>query len=302
LLHIWKTIDMVSSIFSQYMLPAVIALIMYTLGLSLSFKDFKKTFTFPRALIIGLCCQMLLLPFIAFILAYLSDLPPVVKVGIVLIAACPGGATSNLITYLLKGDVALSISLTSINSILILFSIPGITYLALITFLDQSTLISMPFLKTVLKILFMILLPTFLGLLTQMKFPKKAKQLEKRLKYVTTILLAVVFTFTIIGNKTNHNISFDLYWSTAPFALVLNLAGMLSGLVIGLIASFSRKRIITLVVEVGIQNSALAITIASSQVFLGNAKMAIPAVIYGLFTFFNAAIFGYIIKKSVKQK
>ncbi|MCB2196734.1 MAG: bile acid:sodium symporter family protein [Bacteroidetes bacterium] len=292
---------MESTFFSQYMLPAVIALIMYNLGLSLSFKDFKRTFKLPKALLIGLCCQMILLPAIAFALAYFSNLPPVVKVGIVLIAACPGGATSNLITYLLKGDVALSISLTSINSILILLSIPGITYLALNAFLDQSAIISMPFLKTVFKILFMILLPTFLGLLTQMKYPEKSKKLEKYLKYITTGLLAIVFTFTIVGNKTNHNISFNMYWETAPYALALNLLGMLSGYLIGFFAGFSKQKVITLVVEIGIQNSALAITIASSQVFLGNPKMAIPAVIYGLFTFFNAATFGYIVKKKFKK-
>jgi len=287
--------------FSQYMLPAVIALIMYNLGLSLRFKDFKQTFHFPKALIIGLCCQMLWLPAIAFALSYFSGLQPEIKVGIVLIAACPGGATSNLITYLLKGDVALSISLTSINSLLILFSIPGITYLALAAFLDQSTMISLPFLKTVLKILFMILLPTFLGLITRHKIPDLSKRIEKFMKYATTILLAIVFVFTIIGNNSRSDVSMDIYWATVPFALALNLAGMFSGYVIGKASGFSKKRIITLVIEIGIQNSALAITIASSQMFLGNSKMAIPAVIYGLFTFFNAAIFGFLIKKFMKK-
>ena len=146
----------------------------------------------------------------------------------------------------------------------------------------------------------MILLPTFLGLVTQMKFPKKAQKLEKYLKYITTILLAIVFTLTIVGNKTNYDISFKMYWETAPFALGLNIAGMFSGFIVGYIAGFSKRRIITMVVEIGIQNSALAITIASSQVFLGNPKIAIPAVIYGLFTFFNATLFGYLIKRKMK--
>lgn len=286
--------------FSQYMLPVVIGLIMYNLGLSLSFKDFKKTFHFPKALIIGLCCQMLWLPAVAFALSYFSDLQPAIKVGIVLIAACPGGATSNLITYLLKGDVALSISLTSINSLLILFSIPGITYLALLAFLDQSTMISLPFLKTVLKILLMILLPTFLGLITRQKIPNLSKRIEKYMKYITTILLAIVFVFTIYGNNSRSDVSLDTYLKIAPYALALNVVGMISGYLIGKVAGFSKKRIITLVIEIGIQNSALAITIASSQMFLGNSKMAIPAVIYGLFTFFNAVLFGYLIKKFMR--
>jgi len=290
-----------STIFSQYMLPVVISLIMYNLGLSLTFKNFKTIFANPKVLIIGLCCQMILLPAIAFIIANLSGLPPEIKVGIVLIAACPGGATSNLITYLLKGDVALSISLTSINSILILFSIPGITFLALTAFLDQQTVVTLPFFKTLLKILLMIILPTFLGLITRLKAPSTAIKMEKYMKYITTALLAIVFTFTFITNKTQHNVSFNTYLYTAPFVLALNLVGMFSGFVIGYLAKFHKKRIITLVIEIGIQNSALAITIASSQVFLGNSKMAIPAVIYGLFTFFNAALFGYIIKKHFKS-
>lgn len=292
---------MENGLFSQYMLPAVIALIMYNLGLSLTFKDFRRTFAIPRALLIGLCCQMIWLPLLAFGLAYLSGLPPEIQVGIVLIAACPGGATSNLITYLLKGDVALSISLTSINSLLILFSIPGIAFLALNAYMDQATMISLPFFKTVLKILFMIIFPTFLGIFTRRWYPKIAGSVEKFMKYATTALLAIVFLFTIFNNKTNNDVSIDMYMQVAPFALGLNLLGMFSGFFTGKFAGFSKERIITLVIEIGIQNSALAIIIASSQMFLGNGRMAIPAVIYGLFTFFNATLFGYIIKKWIKQ-
>jgi BASS family bile acid:Na+ symporter len=289
-----------TAIFSKYLLPVVIGLIMFNLGLSLTLKDFKRTFTLPRALIIGLCCQMLLLPIVAFGLAYISNLPPAIKVGIVIIAACPGGATSNLITYLLKGDVALSISLTAINSILILFSIPGIVYLALNAFLDKETIISLPFIQTVLKILFMILLPTFLGLITRMKLPRLAKSMERYMKYFTTLLLVIVFAFTISDNNSRTNNSMHMYISTMPYALGLNLIGMFSGYFFGRIFSFVKKKQITLAIEVGIQNSALAITIASSQVFLGNAQMAVPAVIYGMFTFFNATIFGFVIKKWLK--
>lgn len=286
-----------SLIFSKYLLPIVIGLIMFNLGLSLTIKDFKRTFILPKALIIGLCCQMILLPLFAFGLAYISDLPPSIKVGIIIIAACPGGATSNLITYLLKGDVALSIALTAINSILILFSIPGITYLGLHVFLEKETMISLPFFQTILKILLMILLPTFLGLLTRIYIPHLAMKVEKYMKYITTILLAIVFVFTIFDNNSKTSDSLQMYLSTAPYALGLNLAGMLSGYFIGRVSGFTKRKQVTLSIEVGIQNSALAITIASSQVFLGNPKMAVPAVIYGMFTFFNAAFFGYAIKK-----
>jgi BASS family bile acid:Na+ symporter len=287
---------------STYLLPLVIALIMYNLGLSLTPEDFKRTFRFPKAMIIGLICQMLLLPVIAYILAVISNLPPAIKVGLILIAACPGGATSNLITYLLKGDVALSISLTSINSILILFSIPVISYLALELFMGQHTRVSMPLMNTVLKIFLMILLPTSLGLVTRLKVPGFAQRLEKILKYLTTLLLGVVYLFTFIGNNESSEITTRQLIQTAPYALILNFVGMSSGYLAGYLARFNKKRIITLVIEIGIQNSALAITIASSQAFLGNKQMALPALVYGMFTFFNAVLFGFIIRKWIPSR
>ena len=285
------------NIFSKYLLPLVLGMIMFNLGLTLTFNDFRRIFKSPKALTIGLVCQMILLPLIAFLLAWISGLPPAIKIGLVIIAACPGGATSNLITYLLKGDVALSISLTAINSILILFSIPGITYLALEVFHDDSTMISLPVIPTILKILLMIIAPTFLGMLVRRAITSLAVKLEKYLKYLTTVLLAIVFIFTVFDNNSDTRNSLNLYLSTAPYAFALNMLGMLSGYLAGRFAGFKKGVQISLVIEVGIQNSALAIAIASSQVFLGNPRMAIPGVIYGLFTFFNAVIFGYIIKR-----
>lgn len=287
---------MESSIVSTFFLPVVIGLIMFNLGLSLTFRDFKRIFIHPRALIIGLCCQMLLLPLIAFLLAYFSNLAPPIKVGLVLIAACPGGATSNLITYLLKGEVALSISLTSINSLLILFSIPGITYLALQAFLDKDTIVALPLYQTILKILLMIILPTFGGLLMKKYVSRTAEFLERYLKYITTALLALVFIIAILYN-TGDQRPFEAYLRIIPYAFALNVAGMFSGLLAGYLARFDKSKIITLTVEIGIQNSALAITIATSSLFLDSPEMALPAVVYGMFTFFNAAILGLVIKK-----
>ena len=293
---------MSAAIASKYLLPFVIGLIMLNLGLSLRIRDFKKTFVFPRAIFIGLSVQMLVLPLVAFGLASLSNLPPLFKVGIVLISACPGGATSNLISYWLKGDVALSITLTTINSILILFTIPGITFLALNIFTNDETYLSLPFLPTVIKIILMILFPAFLGLLFRYRSPRKARNIEKYLKYISTFLLAIVYIFTISHNKSDANIALNRYLKTFPFVLALNLIGMLSGLLSGYFTKLKTNQIITLIIEIGIQNSALAITIASSQVFLGNSVIAVPAIVYGLFTFFNALLFGFVGKKWLIKK
>lgn len=288
---------MEASLFSQYILPVTLGLIMINLGLSLQFKDFKLIFSFPKALITGLLCQMILLPGIAFTIAALSSLPDPIKIGIVLISICPGGATSNLITYLLKGNVALSISLTSINSILILFTIPGFIYLATKLFMNQEEIVYMPFLPTILKIFLMVLLPTLVGILLRRRFPDKAKRVEKYMKYITTLLLAVVFLFVIFTSHNETENGFKLYLRIAPLVFLLNVLGMVSGYYAGRFQRFNKAKLITLSVEVGIQNSALAITIASSPVFLNNTVMAIPALIYGMFTFFNAVLFGYIIRR-----
>lgn len=285
------------SLLSQYILPVTLGLIMINLGLSLRLRDFSVIFSDPKALIAGLACQLILLPSLAFLIAAISGLPDPIKIGIVIIAVCPGGATSNLITYLLKGDVALSISLTSINSVLILVTIPAYTMLAARVFIGEDALIYLPFIPTVLKIFSMILLPTAIGILIRWKVPKQAKIVEKHMKYITTILLAIVFIFVIIysGNKTGY--SFGLYLKIAPLVFILNVAGMVSGYYTGRFLRFGKPRLITLSVEVGIQNSALAITIATSPVFLNDPRIAIPAVIYGMLTFFNAVIFGYIIHR-----
>ncbi|MBS0011345.1 MAG: bile acid:sodium symporter family protein [Bacteroidales bacterium] len=295
---------MEASLFSQFILPVTLGLIMINLGLSLHFEDFGLIFSEPKALIAGLLCQMVLLPGIAFAIAAVSGLPAPIKIGIVLISVCPGGATSNLITYLLKGNVALSISLTSINSLLILFTIPGFVLLATKLFMQEEAIVYLPLLPTILKIFLMILLPTLVGILIRFRFPRHAATAEKYMKYITTLLLAVVFLFVILTSHSESDYPMRLYMRIAPLVLLLNVLGMASGYFCGRWLRFRKPKLITLSIEVGIQNSALAITIASSPVFLDNTTMAVPAVIYGMFTFFNAILFGVIINRwhNVKGK
>lgn len=294
---------MTASLFSTYLLPTVIGIIMLNLGLTLTLQDFKNIAIHPKPLIIGLVCQMILLPLIAFTIASISGLSDELKVGIIIIAACPGGATSNLITYLLKGNVPLSVSLTAVNSVLILFSIPAIVYIALQTFMDKSAMIELPVLDTILKIFYMIIIPTSIGILIRARFKKFAKRTARYMKFITTAMLAIVYLFVILESNNEGAVStLQNYTRVAPFVFALNVVGMLTGYFTARIFSYGKPRQITLSVEVGIQNSALAITIASSEVFLGSHEMAIPALVYGLFTFFNAVLFGLIIKKVFRNR
>jgi len=289
---------MESSFLATYLLPFSIGIIMFNLGLSLTLEDFKHIFLFPRSLIIGLVAQMILLPIIAFSIALLTNFSAEIKLGIILIAACPGGATANLITYHLKGNVALSVSITAINSFLILFTIPWLIYFGTYIFFKEGTIIQLPVWITIRKIFVMVLIPTLFGVGFRYFYTEKARQLEKTMKYIALAFFAVIFIVTIFKDENNR--SLDTYINIAPYVLLLNILAMLAGFFSGYFMRLSKDKLITLSVEVGIQNSALAITIASSPLFLNNTIIALPAVIYGLITFVNAVIFGYLIQRLMK--
>jgi BASS family bile acid:Na+ symporter len=275
---------------------------MFGMGLSLRIRDFQRVLVRPKALLIGLCCQMILLPSLAFLIATLAQLPPEIKVGIIIIAACPGGATSNLITYLLRGNVALSISMTSVNSFLTLFSVPFLIFWGLVFFMGEGVAIHMPVWSTVRNIFIITIIPTSLGVLIRYRWRDIAIRMEKPGRYVLTILYAIIFVVAVLvsSHDSTREVS-NLYWQVAPFTLLLNLLGMITGFAFAKIMGYRPETQITLAVEIGIQNSALAITIASSAMFLHNPVMAIPAIVYGVFTFASAIIFGMMIKRGAEN-
>jgi BASS family bile acid:Na+ symporter len=160
------------------LISAVLASIMFGLGLSLTVDNFKNILLFPRAFFIGLGSQMIALPAIAFVILSFSDLPAAFKVGIMILAACPGGTTSGFVTYLFKGNVALSISLTAINSLLTIFTIPIIVNLALQYYMGQQTEFHLPLLSSIVQIFLITLLPVGLGVLVRRMIPTTASLIE----------------------------------------------------------------------------------------------------------------------------
>ncbi|MEM7037246.1 MAG: bile acid:sodium symporter family protein, partial [Bacteroidota bacterium] len=190
-----------TNFFSTYFLPGTLALIMLGMGMSLTIQDFRNIFSEPKAVITGLICQMILLPLIAIGIAQMSGLSPEMQVGLVLISACPGGAVSNLISYLLKGNVALSVSMTSINSFLTILTIPLIVNVALGIFQGQSTSLSMPFWDTVLQVLLITVIPCVLGIFIRQNWAKFALRTERPLKIAMPILLAVAMSAAIFLEK-----------------------------------------------------------------------------------------------------
>ncbi|HDR67610.1 MAG TPA: bile acid:sodium symporter family protein [Bacteroidaceae bacterium] len=283
------------TLFSDYFLPVTLAIITMGMGLSLTEKDFRNILVQPKAIVTGIFSQIVILPAIAFFVASLTNLDPVFKVGLVIIAACPGGATSNLITYILTGNIALSISMTAVNSLITLITIPFIVSLGLEAFIQQSTEINLPIGDTILKIFFITIVPAFTGTRIRKWKTEFADKLEKPLKIILPLLLLVVYMGVIFIDQGTEQATRKDFLSLIPSTLSLNFAAMLAGWMIARIMNLGKRNRFTIAIEVGLQNSALAIFVSSF--LLKNQSMALVAVVYGSFTFFTTLLFGWIIKK-----
>ena len=282
-------------LFSEYFLPVTLAIITLGMGLSLTDKDFRNIFLQPKAVIIGLCCQMFLLPVIAWLIVRSINIDPLFKVGLMIIAACPGGATSNLITYLLRGNVALSISMTAMNSMITLVTIPLVVHFSLEAFVHEDAAIRLNVGETMIKVFLITILPAFVGTRIRKNYPDFSLMLERPLRVVLPILLLFVYAGVIfIDQGTSAGTRSD-FIRIFPYTLLLNILAMVSGF---LVARVLRLRVInqfTISIEVGLQNSALAIFVAAT--LLNNNDMALVPVVYGSFSFFSTLLFGWSVKK-----
>jgi BASS family bile acid:Na+ symporter len=285
---------MTDNLFSHYLMPIAIAFIMFGIGINLRFVDFKQTFNRPKAVITGLAAQMLLLPIIAFIINIFFDIDPIYKVGFVLIAACPGGTTSNLVTLFLRGRLALSVSLTAFNSFLILFTIPLITNLALYLYEGLEANIEMPVLETIGNMLITVLLPTLIGMLYRHYFPGIVHRTEK----IINISMSLFLLFVFIGIFAFENVGtakLSSYMYLFYPAILLNFVSMFAGYLLALITKIRNRGRFTIAIQVGLQNSALAIYVASK--LLNQPEIAVVAIIYSSFSLFTTAFWAYIMKK-----
>lgn len=283
------------SLFTDYFLPVTLAIITLGMGLSLTDRDFKAIFSQPKAVITGLCSQMILLPLIGYLIARSIHIDPLFKVGLMVIAACPGGATSNLITYLLRGNVALSISMTAINSLITLITIPLVVTISLDAFIHADAEIHLKVGETVLKVFLITLLPAFAGTRIRKRMPLTADKLERPLRIILPLLLLLVFMGVILIDQGTASATLSDFFDIFPYTLLLNATAMGSGLLIARLLKLSVKNQFTISIEVGLQNSALAIFVAAT--LLQSNTMALVPVIYGSFSFFSTLMFGWMVKK-----
>ena len=256
----------------------ILTLLMFDLGLTLRLEDFGKVFRRPWPIIVALFGQLVLLPAIALGLAYLFKLPPVFFIGLVLIACCPGGSSSNVFSRLAGGDVALSVSLTALSSVITLFTIPFIMSWAT-RLVGESVGIVLPVGNLIKQNLVLMLLPVVIGLVIIYVFPKAAEKTDKVLsKLAFPLLLVLITVFYIQHHRTIlENIGLLGLCVTALILVAIGCSSLLSRLV-----KNSKEQRRTVVIEVGMQNAAQAIAIASSPLIFASEEMAIPAILYSL--------------------
>lgn len=269
---------------STLILAVSLLIIMLGMGLSLTLADFKRVFVTPKAILVGLTNQLILLPLVGFILIYLFPLKPEIAIGIIILAACPGGPTSNLITHLAKGDTALSVSLTAVSSFITLLSIPFIINLGLKTVLGQETIIQLNVIQTIMQVFIIVVLPVTIGMLIKAKKSQFAERMERPVRIASGIVFVLVLAGVIIKERANISSYFE---QAGYIALLLNLITMALGLMIARAFKLNFREGISISIESGIQNGTLAITIAT--VLLANTSYAIAAAVYSIIMFLTGA-------------
>lgn len=275
-------------------LPIALGIIMLGLGLSLSIEDFKRVTKYPKAMAIALFCQMILLPLLCFVLVTAFDLNPMLAVGLMLLAASPGGATANLYSHLSNGDVALNITLTAVNSVLTLFTLPLLVNLSLDYFLDSGQYVPMQF-KKVVEVFAIVLIPVTIGMIAKSKAPAFAQRMDKPVKILSAlVLVAIIVSVTIREQQVLLDYSAEL---GLPI-LLFNVLSMAVGYYVPQFFKVEKKQAIAIGMEIGIHNGTLAIYIALNV--LNNSAMSVPPAIYSLLMFFTAAIFGFFVSRNKK--
>ena len=283
---------MQADLLTKVILPISLFCIMFGMGLSLRPLDFKKIVASPKVVAIGICAQMILLPLMAFIIAIALTLPPEIAVGLMIIALAPGGATSNMFTYLSKGDVSLSITLTALVSLIAPFSIPILAALSMNYFIGSSTEFNLPIEKTIVQLLIITVIPVILGMLVLSRWEMLAKKIEPVLKWLSVLFLVLIIMLIVLKNNANMM----SYFSQAGLAtLALNLIALMLGYTLSRLAKLPHPQSVTIGFEVGIQNGTLALVVAGT--LIGNNFMMIPSVTYSLLMFFSGGLFAWWISK-----
>lgn len=280
---------------TEILLPSALAFIMWGMGLSLIPDDFKRIVVYPKAVFIGLFNQLLLLPIMTFVLILVFGIETELAVGMMILSACPGGATSNLISHLAKGDTALSISLTAFSSLFTVITIPFIVNFALVYFMPNGQAMKLDVSYTIVSVLLVVVLPVAAGMVVRYFKSEFALGMGNIVKYVSAIFLLAIITGAALKERERVWIYFKLI---GPVCLALNVGMLILGFYIARIFRLSASQGGTIAIETGIQNGTLGIGVAAT--LIGNSTMTIPAAIYSLIMFTTAFGVIYLGHKTIK--
>lgn len=281
---------------SIFIVLPILTLLMFDLGLTLLPRDFVFIVRKPRAALVGLFGQLIMLPLIAYAIASLFSLPPIFFIGVMLIACCPGGSSSNIFSKLAKGDVALSVSLTALSSVITLFTVPVIMQWVTV-YVGASQGIQLPVVNLLMQNVFTMLVPIVLGILCRKYYSNVAMKIDRvlsKIAFPALMLLAGIFFVQHYDTITTH---FSVLGMCVGLLLLTAVA--LSG-VGSRCMRLNNKERRTIVIEVGMQNAAQAIAVASSPFVFNDGRIAIPAIIYALLM--NVVLLTYVSIIKVRAK
>ena len=276
----------ITTIITQIFLPISLAIIMFGMGLTLVVGDFGRLFTYPKAVIVGLCNQLIFLPLIGFSIILLFDLSSSMAIGIMILALCPGGPTSNLITQVARGNIGLSVTLTALASLITVFTIPIILSKAITYFTGETgVVIELPIVQTMLQILIRTVIPVSIGMVIRKKNEGFALRMEKPMRTASTVLFVIIFLLVMIANK---DLIVEAMKEVGLATLLLNLSTMALGYITARAFRIKGKSQISITIESGIQNGTLAFVIATT--ILNNVEMGLPTGAYSIWMFITGGI------------
>lgn len=288
---------MQESVLSNVVLPLAIIIIMVALGMNLTLADFKRVATQPRQVAIGLLCQLILLPLLGFAVAGVFSLAPVYAISIVLLAASPGGATSNLIVHAADGDRALSVTLTAISNMLAWFTIPFLLGIAYTTYGSGALDIDFPVASTMIQVAVLTIIPVIVGMAIRSWKPAFAERTKRFSRIFATVFLFLVILALIIQNWdviVNDGPRF------APAFITLNVAALAVGFIVARLAGINAVQTGTIAIETGIQNSTVAITVALT--ILNNNEMAIVPGLYAIWMYVSGFALAFWMARNVQAE
>jgi BASS family bile acid:Na+ symporter len=274
---------------TQAALPAGLMFIMFTLGIGLTLADFRRVFVHPRAFLVGVLCHFILLPLVGLLVVKAFGITGALAVGFMIVAACPTGTTSNLLTYFARGDVALALSFTAFAGLVSIVTVPLIVAAAISHFLGAERSVGFPTGPMMAQIFVVMGVPVFAGMMVRARFPGFADRWQQRLGTIA----AVVFVAIVAASVFRHSALFMKHTATfAPMVFAINLAMLSAGYGLSRAAGVPRDQAITVAIESSVQNAALAIVIGSS--LLRDEEMMLPGAIYGVLMYFTGVAFVFV--------